>query len=150
MVTIKYYSPNSLSFPVLVDRNPTSSWEMVQVSVTSSWGEVQGFYIPWERQSFLHHPFFSTRMLELNSYEHLLTSVVCTLLSCLLEGIFCSSHVAMRAPLTFYIQLQPRAPSCSSLSVWQRHVSTQKSKKLPDNKKLNQIKNHNMLIQHIP
>ena len=51
----------------VVDRNPTSRREMVQVSVTSSWGEGRRLYVPCDCQSCLHRPFFSTRMRELTA-----------------------------------------------------------------------------------
>ena len=68
-------------FSGVVDRNPTSRREMVQVSVTSSWGEGRRLYVPCECQSCLHRPFFSTRMRELTALStfSLLRSALCSL-----------------------------------------------------------------------
>lgn len=106
-------------------QKPHRQWEMVQVSVTSSWGEVQCFYTVSAQQSRWHRPFFNTRMLELDSYEDL--SHICCLHSALsptgrnLLSISCGSENTSNF-------LNSAAAPCSFLLLsfcLMRHVSSQ-------------------------
>lgn len=148
MTTRKRYSPKFVPLRHWLTETPQAVRDGA-VSVTSSWGEVQGFYTLSAQQSCWHRPFFNTRMLELDSYEDL--SHICCLHSALsptrrnLLSISCGYENTSNF-------LNSAAASCSFLLFSFCLTEACVDSGAPNVCWMikNEAKNHKMLVQHTP